>query len=308
MGRLGGRDLTRIGFIVTMLCGFLSLAAIEQRAGRAIATPVSLDSNQSEMHMPPIVLWAWERPEDLRFLNPQTVGVAFLAGTVEISASQSGIKTASDPAVVLRPRLQPLLVAPGTALMAVVRIETPNDLWHVAKNPGNAASVLSTPLYTAAQRLRVADIIASMAGLPGVRAVQVDYDATRSERTFYEQLLEDVRKRLPRGMPLSITALASWCVGDRWLDALPAGTINEAVPMLFRMGPDASRVAAFLRGRNEFPTRVCRASLGVSTDEAFSRALLNGTFGRPRTNRVYVFSNQAWTAASVNNIIAEANQ
>src|ERR1039458_2560605 len=52
--------------------------------------------------VPPLVLWAWERPEDLRFLNPKLTGVAFLAGTVRL-----GPDGLSFP-----PRLQPL---PGAA-------------------------------------------------------------------------------------------------------------------------------------------------------------------------------------------------
>ena len=34
-------------------------------------------------------------------------------------------------------------------------------------------------------------------------------------------------------MPLTITALASWCDGDDWIDGLP---VADASPMLFRMG------------------------------------------------------------------------
>jgi hypothetical protein len=64
--------------------------------------------------VPSLVLWAWERPEDLRFLDPTRAGVAFLAGTVRL-----GPKGMS-----YRPRLQLLQVARETRLVAVVRIET----------------------------------------------------------------------------------------------------------------------------------------------------------------------------------------
>ena len=49
-----------------------------------------------------------------------------------------------------------------------------------------------------------------------------------------EQLLAEVRRRVPVSMPLSITALTSWCESDGWIAGLP---VVEAVPMLFRMGP-----------------------------------------------------------------------
>ena len=39
--------------------------------------------------VPLLVLWAWERPEDLRFLDPIRVGVAFLAATVRLWAEGS---------------------------------------------------------------------------------------------------------------------------------------------------------------------------------------------------------------------------
>src|SRR5271157_3704576 len=65
---------------------------------------------------PQVTLWAWERPEDLRFLDSSSVGVAFLAGSVYM-----------DQQPVVRPRLQPLLVGEHTPITAVVRLEiTPN--------------------------------------------------------------------------------------------------------------------------------------------------------------------------------------
>ena len=59
------------------------------------------------------MLWAWERPEDLRFIDTDRVGVAFLAATAILRGDT----------VVPRPRMQPLQVPPGTTLKAVVRVE-----------------------------------------------------------------------------------------------------------------------------------------------------------------------------------------
>src|SRR5215212_6468483 len=64
--------------------------------------------------LPRLVLWAWERPVDLRVL-PAGVGVAFLAQTV----------TATARGHVVLPRRQPLRVSPDTPLIAVTRIEMP---------------------------------------------------------------------------------------------------------------------------------------------------------------------------------------
>src|SRR5687767_2836928 len=66
--------------------------------------------------LPSLMLWAWERPVDLRAL-PAGAGVAFLAQTI----------TASSGAIVISPRRQPLRVDPGARLIAVTRIEAPGD-------------------------------------------------------------------------------------------------------------------------------------------------------------------------------------
>src|SRR5438477_9643979 len=67
-----------------------------------------------ESHFPPIVLWAWERPEDLRGLDSKRFAVAFLAQTLVLKGDD----------VILNPRHQSLQVLPGTKLMAVTRIES----------------------------------------------------------------------------------------------------------------------------------------------------------------------------------------
>jgi hypothetical protein len=165
--------------------------------------------------------------------------------------------------------------------------------------------------YTAAQRDLVAALVVDAAHLPRVQALQIDFDASKSERHFYGMLLRDLRARMPKGMPLSITALASWCVGDNWLDQLPPGTISEAVPMLFRMGPDGPDIASYLKSGKDFSSALCRSSLGVSTDEPFSQALLDGVI-RTRSGggakRIYVFSPKPWGRQDVDVITREVEQ
>lgn len=266
-------------------------------SGKAEAGTLEPRSLENE---PALFLWAWERPEDLRFLASQkNVGVAFLASTVELRQ-----RTPSQPGdgVIFEPRRQPLKVDRATPLMAVVRIESSHDLWHQASDFTSATKIT---WYTDEQRQRVADLIASTVKLPHVSAVQIDFDASESEQPFYAALLEDVRHRLPQNTPLSITALASWCIGDPWLNRLPAGTIDEAVPMLFRMGLDAESVTTFVSTGREFGPGVCRDSLGVSTDEAFSRSLLNGTTSRGDSKRVYVFSDVSWSDREATKVIEE---
>lgn len=221
--------------------------------------------------LPKVILWAWERPEDLRFIGPDRVGVAFLAETLYL---RGGTITA-------RQRVQPLRVPPRTALVAVVRIES-------------AADASGAFRHSLEQSQQAAARIADAANLPGVVAVQVDFDAVATERNFYDEVLREVRRELPAEMPLSITALASWCAGDQWLADLP---VDEAVPMLFRMGPDRADILRRLRDRDAFQAKACRQSVGISTDEPLEKL--------PRVQRVYIFNPRGWTEESAQKIFAE---
>jgi hypothetical protein len=168
--------------------------------------------------------------------------------------------------------MQPLRVAAHTALVAVTRVE-------VARSITLASSDVDVDA--------VAARIARTATLPQVVAVQVDFDAVASERPFYRRLLERLRARLDPAIPISITALASWCAGDDWLRGLP---IDEAVPMLFRMGPANEPFRRMAASRGEAAS-VCRGALGVSIDEPIAV----DRDGR----RVYVFNPKPWTARTI---------
>jgi hypothetical protein len=247
--------------------------------------------------LPRVFIWAWERPEDLTFINPQETGVAYLAETVFVSNQpvQSGDATSG---VVIRPRMQPLHLPDGTALMAVARIEMRGEFANelrandTRKERANLRGGAVTDVSYGDGRIeRVAVAIARLVEIPGVSAVQVDFDAAVSQRAFYSAMLAELRRRLPVEMPLSITALASWCYGDTWIDSLP---IDEAVPMLFRMGVDDRNIRVMLADGEDFHSPVCGGSLGFSTDERMpvtSPAMFSG-------RRVYWFHPRAWTAAA----------
>jgi hypothetical protein len=97
-------------------------------------------------------------------------------------------------------------------------------------------------------------------------------------------LLQDLRAQLPDNVPLSMTALASFCIGDRWLDDLP---VDEAVPMVFRMGADDRSIKSMLANGNDFGEPRCRRSYGIAVDEP-----LQMKFAKDR--RLYVFTNHSW--------------
>jgi hypothetical protein len=192
--------------------------------------------------------------------------------------------------------------------MAVVRIETPAG----TRVSANSAGERGNANYSEAAIAELARVIAETGKFPEVRALQIDFDAAGSEHRFYSSLLQAVRKELPPETRLSITALASWCAGDRWLEDLPPGTIDEAVPMLFRMGQGSSDFWQLLRSRRQFTVASCRNSVGVSVDELLSRDILNGKFagsaGDPSGKRIYIFSPRAWTRDVVHNVMQEAGR
>src|SRR5262245_41724582 len=180
---------------------------------------------------PTLVLWAWESPQDLRFVEPGRAGIAFLARTVWLDAERARS----------RPRLQPLRYQPGTELMAVVRLESAGR-----GLPGIADAIR--------------EVVPALE-MQGVQALQIDFDARASERAWYAEFLGDLRRAMPTDLPRTMTALESWCEQDRWVSTLP---VADATPMLFRMG-EGERVP------REFDARICGSSIGVSTDEMHAR-------------------------------------
>ena len=189
----------------------------------------SLPVEQSRMtSLPHITLWAWERREDLHAIDTTQFAVAYLDRTVTIGET-----------VRSQPRRDAVFFPAAATRIPVVRIEVTTG----ATLTGETRSAVVSELLSAAEE-------------PGIAALQVDFDATRSQRAFYRELLTDLRKKMPARLPLSITALASWCSYDDWLHGLP---IDEAVPMLFRMEPDRRRAPSDL---SEFQIRepLCRTS------------------------------------------------
>jgi hypothetical protein len=135
-------------------------------------------------------------------------------------------------------------------------------------------------------------LIAKTRELPNVFGIQIDFDAAVSEREFYRSLLMDLRQTLPDDLPLSMTALASFCVGDRWLSDLP---VDEAVPMIFRMGTDDRPIRNLLGGGSDFKEPLCRKSYGLALDEPLRMKFDDG-------RRFYVFNVRPWTAQDLTSL------
>jgi hypothetical protein len=221
---------------------------------------------KSDVKLPSIILWAWETPENLKFLNDENIGVAYLSQTILLKNDD----------VELRPRRQPLEVNDGTFLIAVTRIET-NKITRVTLSDKQKSEIVELVLRTLKQK--------------NVKAIQIDFDVVVSEREFYRKLLNDLRPKIPQNIPLTITALASFCIGDNWFGDLP---IDEAVPMIFRMGKDSETVKNYLASGKDFNDTLCKNSYGLAFDEP-----LNVTFQKNR--RFWYFHNN-WTEKDLEKI------
>jgi hypothetical protein len=224
------------------------LASLLLRGDSGVASRPSCSSRGAG---PPTIVWAWEEPEDLRALDPARTGVAFLAERVSLGN-----------VVQVVPRRQPILVPGSVYAVAVARIEV-------------GSGFRDSP----ALRQQTAAALLRAAALPGIRAVQVDFDATASQRDFYADVLRRIRADLPPQLGLTMTALVSWCAeSDGWLDGLP---VDAAVPMYFRLGRHL--------GRWRVREPLCVGNVGVSTDEPGSAPRLGPA------DRAYVFSPRPWT-------------
>jgi Protein of unknown function (DUF3142) len=245
------RMSTRSWSIVAVIFVLIGLGLISRQA-----------ISDVDRKLPPIILWAWERPEKLDFIDTYKVAVAFLAKTISLRGDETSV----------RPRMVPLSVPPDTKMIAVARIESDR---------------LSPPALSNNQLEKIVEELSELSRLRNVVAVQIDFDATRSQRDFYRNAIVKLRQRLPAAKGLSITALASWCKGDDWLTDLP---IDEAVPMLFRMGIDRQSILSQLQSGATFTGKPCKGSAGVSIDEP----LTSGFQGK----HLYIFNPQSWSPAS----------
>jgi len=246
---------------------FVSLMIFLQTVQRGL-----LHGEESSSHIknhtvsPKIILWAWERAENLEFINIHKIGVAFLSRTIEIKGEQ----------VHILPRLQPLKVPEGTYLIAVARLSTSRE-----ERPQFSPEVLS----------RVVTAILEMASIRGISGIQIDFDARVSERVFYNQLIHELRSKVPNSIAISITALASWCIHDYWISELP---VDDAIPMLFRMGAEKDWIFQFVGEGRDFKP-MCRKSVGISTDESYPEI--------PRGCRVFIFNPNPWSEKDLKKVM-----
>lgn len=222
--------------------------------------------------MPDRVIWAWQRPENLEFLNPKEFAVAYLACRVLLTESTMKIHW----------RNQSLKLPPGAVLVPVVRVDADSHL---------------KPSLNEQQLEELSKLIETVAQRPNIAEIQIDFDALESERDFYRKLLERLQRKLAGKVPISITALASWCLFDNWIRDLP---VDETVPMMFSLGRDRQKILLYFREGKDFMVSGCCKSLGISLeDEEVNKVMIPLLKQRKIPVRVFAFTKTAWTAQKI---------
>ena len=253
------RWLACLGLGLFLLLGLAVLFTPTHSAKRESSpAPILPLAHPALQSMPRQMLWAWERPEDLRWL-PTDVGVAYVASAIKLKADVAN----------RRLRAHPLRVRPDTAIMPIVHVDV---------------SWREPPILSATQKARIVDEVVRVA--QGQSVVQLDFEVRHSQKAFLQEVVAEIRHRLPAHMALSMTALASWCSGDYWLGQIQA---DEIVPMVFRMGTDQQNIRSQIRRDEGFPYANCNRAIGFAVDEPMLAA---------RAARRYYFSAKAWDAAS----------
>lgn len=274
-----------------MKTGSAVIASLASMAAAFLQIPMNADNlsgaateaTKAAKHptLPNKILWAWKRSEDLSKINPSEFGVAYLACHVFIQGEN--IKWQS--------RNQPLKVPPNTIVVPTIRIDVDRG---------------EKPAFSEKQIEKIVQLIERSNTVPNLAQVQIDYDALESERPFYNSLLKRLRKTLPESIPISITALASWCLFDNWIKDLP---IDESVPMMFSLGKDRDKVLRYFRQGRDFIDPRARQSLGLSLEDTPVNELMIPIVQKRKIPvRVYVFTRMAWTEKKIQTARTMLNQ
>ena len=226
-----------------------------------IAVSISAVGASADAKPSRLILWAWERPEDLRFVVPPD----------EI-AWHAAYMVLHDGHLETRRRRSPLLIGHGNVTTAVVHIQVAHGS-HLVWSPGLCRQTVNAALAY------------GLARHPS--RLQIDFEVGASERRALLDVLRDLAARKPNDVSLSMTAIVSWCESEHWLEE---AQVDEIVPMLFRMGRGGEAIRRRLESGRDFVDPRCRIALAISTDSPIARA--------PTGRRVYVFDPRSWTPAA----------
>lgn len=205
---------------------------------------------------PSLVLWTWDRREDLSFIHPDRTKVAALRATLKVS---------SQGQYWLESRHSPYSVPAHTQQIAVFRLEI-----------STKASVDADTLFKMTHDIKSLSASTS--------EIQLDFDATQSQRPFYHHLIQALRELGFK--KISITALASWCAHERWLDTL---NIDYAVPMVYNLGVDSIKLKNILLKNPSWKSLKCRGNFGLLPQdvEKLTPKMLT-------SSKIFIFNPHKW--------------
>lgn len=228
---------------------------------------------------PRIYVWAWERDEDLSYIDPSKIAVAYFAGNIYVQGSN----------VRFRPRTQKLKLPVSARTIPVFRIESVRS----GKSPPDvsAAAFVAKTIAAHIEKKAPAEMI------------QIDFDALADERGFYKALLSELRNSLPGDVKISITALASWLLSDKWLEP---GSADETVAMLFSIGPGRNEVLSRIKKQPLNTGADIPVAIGISASEGYTNKILFQTAVQKRSDSLYIFSSRPWTEQRLRAITKEA--
>jgi len=257
----------------------LTMGLLLTLTGCSHFTGLSSKSAGDRDKSPRLVIWSWEHDDNLRFVDPKEAAVAFYAGTITL-----GRETAT-----LQRRKNFLRLNEKTVSFPVFRIE-----------PAHPTELISDAAFE-----RAAETIVEYLQQHPSREIQIDFDAGKRDREAYLKFLHSLKSELPPQTSISITALGSWCLYDKWLE--PA-QVNETVAMMFSLGKDSKdTLAALARTPLDSGAR-CAQSVGIALNERQTNTLLSEHSSLARASRVYAFRPLGWTRSRYKEILAATGQ
>lgn len=230
-----------------------------------------------------VSIWAWDRFDDLSFLKDDT-SVTSYAGTFYLRDNRS----------IFKARTKDLVCPKETLRFPSFRIESVSKI-----DPEYEDSAIEGICQTIKQYFR--------AHSECQRMVQIDFDATQSERELYKRLLAKLRQTLlssqnTSDVKISITALASWCLKDKWMQNLD---VDEIVIMLFSLGPDKEDILTLLKDNNLDTGNKASTAIGISANEPQTNEALKILGIINDASKVYIFQSLPWTK---NRFVAITNE
>ncbi|AEK61250.1 hypothetical protein CFU_1418 [Collimonas fungivorans Ter331] len=278
-----------------LLAGSSALLAKTEPAkpAAAEAAPAFASRQAALSALPPLMLWVGERPDDVRAWISGSARQATLKGGADnqpapsIQEQRMGVAVLDttillrDGSASVRRRQQPLQLPPAWYAQNRVQQKAPLvTIVHI-----DMARGARKPQLNEKQKKIIVNAVVAAAARSPSQVVQLDFEVMHSQKPFLADVVKRSRDALPANVALSITALASWCVGDAWLADLPA---DEVVPIAFRMSGDAGRMRDVLNQEGRFPRPECQPSLGLSLDE-------QPWPNKLRSQRLYLFNRNAWS-------------